>query len=269
MKLMTNNPLITFSILAIGALQAAAQTPAPTNSGPKIQFAESVYDFGKVSAGDPVKHTFAFTNGGDELLILTNVQPSCGCTTAGEWSHQVEPGKTGDIPIQFNSSSYNGPVTKTVTVTSNDKSQPTVVLQVKGTVWKPIDINPQFVMLSVNAESPSNDVKVVHILNNGDQPLSLFAPESNNKAFSAELITNTPGKDYNLSITTAGGVGASVQGQISVKTSSTNTPVLNVTAWANVSPVITYTPSVLTLPPAPLATPLTNSVMIQNNGTNI
>jgi len=201
--------------------------------------------------------------------VVTNVQPSCGCTTAGEWSHQVEPDKTGNIPVQFNSSAYNGPVTKTVTVTSNDKGQPTVVLQIKGTVWKPIDVQPQFVMLTVNAESVSNDSKVVHIVNNGDEPLTLSAPESNNKAFAAELVTNTPGKDYNLNVSTVGPLSAGVQGQISVKTSSTKTPVLNVTAWANVTPAVSFTPAVLSLPPAPLAGPLTNMVTIQNSGTNV
>jgi hypothetical protein len=280
MKIMTKNLLLSFSIVALSAVaQAADQTPAPAaaaptpastnSSGPKIQFAESVYDFGKVSAGDPVKHEFVFTNTGNELLILTNVQPSCGCTTAGEWSHQVEPGKTGTIPVQFNSSAYNGPVTKTVTVTSNDKGQPTVVLQIKGTVWKPIDVQPQFVMLSVNAESQSNDTKLVHIVNNGDEPLTLSAPESNNKAFIAELVTNTPGKDYNLNISTVGPLDAGVQGQVSIKTSSTKTPVLNVTAWANVAPAVAFAPSVLSLPPAPLPGPLTNTVTIQNSGTNV
>ena len=273
---MTKKALLTLTIAAIAAaVKATAQTPAPaaapaaTNSGPKIQFAQPIYDFGKVSAGDPVKYDFIFTNGGDELLILTNVQPSCGCTTAGDWSHQVEPGKTGNIPVQFNSSSYNGPVTKTVTVTSNDKGQPTVVLQVKGTVWKPIDVQPQFVMLSVNAESSSNDTKVVHIVNNGEEPLSVFAPESNNKAFAAQLTTNTPGKDFNLSISTVGPLSAQAQGQITVKTSLAKNSNLIVTAWANVIPAVTVSPAVLTLPPAPLAAALTNTVTIQNNGTNV
>src|SRR5437016_9584338 len=140
-----------FSILAMGSAVFGAETaaapatnaPSSTNGiGPKIQFEQSVYDFGKVSAGEAVKHTYIFTNVGDTLLELSNVQPSCGCTTAGEWSRKVEPGKTGAIPVQFNSGAYNGGVTKTVTVTSNDKGQPTVTLQLKGTIWKPIDVSP-------------------------------------------------------------------------------------------------------------------------------
>ena len=71
------------------------------------------------------------------MLILNNVQPQCGCTTAGEWTKQVEPGKTGSIPIQFNTVGYNGPVFKQVTVTCNVTNQPMLFLQLKGTVYKP------------------------------------------------------------------------------------------------------------------------------------
>jgi len=144
----------------------APATNAPPAGGPKIQFDQAVYDFGKVRAGEPVKHTFVFTNVGTETLFLTNVQPSCGCTTASEWSRQVEPGKTGTIPIQFNSANYGGSVLKTVTVTSNDKGQPSVGLQVKGTVWKPIDVNPMFAVMTIPAETQTNVTSKVHIVNN-------------------------------------------------------------------------------------------------------
>ena len=72
-------------------------------SGPKIQFATPMYDFGKVKSGELVKYTYVFTNVGGATLQVSNVQASCGCTTAGEWTRQVEPGQTGSIPIQFNS----------------------------------------------------------------------------------------------------------------------------------------------------------------------
>src|SRR2546421_644196 len=84
------------------AAPAAIDLTAPPSTGtvasaigPKIQFETPTYDFGKTKAGDPVKHTFIFTNTGDAALELTAVQPSCGCTAAGEWTKRVEPGKTG------------------------------------------------------------------------------------------------------------------------------------------------------------------------------
>src|SRR5215831_12803038 len=85
---------------AVPAIPAAA--PATNAGGGKIQFEMPNYDFGKSKAGDPVKYTFVFTNIGTETLEIKNVRPGCGCTTAGEWTKKVEPGKTGTIPIQVN-----------------------------------------------------------------------------------------------------------------------------------------------------------------------
>jgi copper(I)-binding protein len=277
MNTMMKDLALAFSSLAIGTASVGAQpTPAPAPAlaaaaiatGPKIQFATPVHDFGKARSGDPVKYTYIFTNIGDQLLILTNVQPQCGCTAAGEWTRQVEPGKTGNIPIQFNTANYGGMVVKQVTVTCNDKSQPTLFLQLKGTVYKPFEINPQFAVINIPPDAETASI-VVNITNNMDEPLSLSAPESNNRAFAAELKTIQPGKGYQLIVSAVPPLNpGTTQGQISFKTSWTNQPVLNVSVYANMQPALVVIPSHITLPPAPLANAQTPSVMIQNNSTH-
>ena len=246
----------------VGAVSAAGV------SGPKIQFATLVHDFGKIKGGEVVKYTFSFTNGGDRLLEITAVHPSCGCTTAGEWSRQVEPGKTGSIPIQFNSGNFNGQIGKTITVSSNDTNQPTVMLQIKGTIWKPIDVNPQFAVLNVTPESPLATT-AVRIVNHEETPLTLSTPEGNNPAFAAELKTNQPGKEFDLVVKTVSSLPAgNVQGQFTLKTSSTNVPVIKVSVWANVQQTVIVMPSQITLPAGPLANQRSFFVTIRNNGTN-
>jgi len=91
----------TFGGIASGLAQTKESSPtvAPgekkESAGPKIQFAEMVYDFGKVSSGELVKHTFVFTNIGTATLEIKDVRPGCGCTTAVTWDKVVAPGKTG------------------------------------------------------------------------------------------------------------------------------------------------------------------------------
>jgi hypothetical protein len=249
-------------------LATAAPISVAAGSGPKIQFATPIYDFGTVKGGEVVKYTYVFTNIGGAMLQVSNVQVSCGCTTAGEWTRQVEPGKTGSIPIQFNSGSYSGAVGKSITVTCNDTNEPTVVLQIKGNIWKPIDVTPQFAVLNVTADAPSNST-TVRIVNNEEAPLTLSAPESNNPTFAAELKTNQPGRQFELVLRTVPPLPkGNVQGQITLKTSSTNLPVISVGAWANVQPVVMMTPAQIVLPAAPLASPMPSTVSIRNNGTN-
>ncbi len=236
--------------------------------GPEIRFATPIYDFGKVKGGESVKHIYVFTNVGGATLQVSNVQVSCGCTTPGEWTRQVEPGKTGSIPIQFNSANFSGQVAKTIAVTCNDTNQTTVVLQIKGNVWKPIDVMPQFAVLTVTAESPSTTT-TVRVVNNEEAPLTLSMPESSNPALAVELKTNQPGKQFELVVKTVPPLPTgNVQGQITLKTTSTNLPVINLSAWVNMQPVVAVMPSQINLPAAPLANVMASAVSIRNNGTN-
>src|SRR5438034_927153 len=197
-----------FGHMAAGLAQTKDGTPAPgaagatpDGAGPRIQFAEIAYDFGKVNSGAAVKHTFVFTNIGKATLQILDVRPGCGCTTAGTWDKQVEPGKTGSIPLEFNSANYGGSVTKSATVSCNDPSQTNVLLQIKGTVWKPIDITPTLAVFNVSSELQTNETKVVRIVNNQDEPLTLSDLQCTNKSFQAELKTVKEGKEFELHIT--------------------------------------------------------------------
>ena len=144
MNIVTKNLVLAISIISLGSAMAGDNpTPTPTAEaastiagGPKIQFATPTYDAGKVTAGTLIKYTFAFTNTGTEMLEVTAVQPQCGCTTAGDWTHKVAPGQTGSIPVQVNSANMNGTMTKNVTVTCNDKTQPSTVVHLMFTIWK-------------------------------------------------------------------------------------------------------------------------------------
>ena len=272
--MITSKMILSFLIMGTAAsVLADPQPPAlsppaapaiPEVGGPKIEFYTNVYEFGRVKSGDPVKYTFYFTNTGNALLELTDVHPSCGCTTAGEWSKKVEPGETGHIPVQFNSANFNGQVFKTVTVASNDKQKPSTVLQIKGTVWEPIELAPQYSVLNIPPDAP-NASTVVKIINNMEEPLAVFAPEVNNQSFTAELKTNTPGKEYQVTIGTSASLSAgNTQGKVMLKTSATNTPVLEVPFWANSQPALMVIPQQITLPQAPLTAKSTPSVTIQN-----
>jgi hypothetical protein len=244
-------------------------TQTSTNTGgPRIQFATPVYDFGKVKAGEMVRYSYVFTNAGDAVLEVTHVQPSCGCTTAGEWTKRVEAGKTGLIPVQFDSTKFSGQVFKTVSVTSNDKHQPSTVLQLKGTIWKPIEFAPAYTILTIPPDAPAAST-TVKIINNMDEPLELFAPQSSIASFTATLQTNKPGKEFQVTLSAAPPLNpGSLNGKIVLKSTSTNTPQVEVPFWANVQPAVMVLPQQLVLPAGPLSVKSTPALKIQNHSTN-
>ena len=105
-----------FAFVALGVVvHSSAQS-----SGPAITWEKSVYDFGDVVQGDKVEHTFKFKNTGNESLIITNVQVTCGCTTPKGWARDpIAPGQSGEITVAFNSLGKFGKQNKVVTVVSN------------------------------------------------------------------------------------------------------------------------------------------------------
>jgi len=100
----------------------------------EIAFEEMSYDFGTVKDGDIVEHTFKFKNIGEQTLILINVTGSCGCTVPEEWpQYPIEPGGSGEIKVEFNSTGRVGNVRKNVRVEAN--TNPTMtVLTINGVV---------------------------------------------------------------------------------------------------------------------------------------
>ena len=88
--------------------------------GPVITWEKSTYDFGDVHQGEKVEHTFKFKNTGNEPLVITNVQVTCGCTIPKGWARDpIAPGHSGEITISFNSAGLYGKKNKIVSVLSN------------------------------------------------------------------------------------------------------------------------------------------------------
>jgi uncharacterized protein DUF1573 len=216
-----------------------------------------------------VRHDFVFTNVGDATLEIKEVRPGCGCTTAGSWDKQVEPGKTGTIPLQLNSANFGGAVTKSATVTCNDPGKPLVVLQITGTVWKPIEVTPTTAVFNVSDESQTNVTKVVRIVNNLEEPLKLSDLKCPNQLFRAELKTVRPDKEFELHITAVPPfTGTSVSAPVTLKTSSEKMPTINVTAYLAVQQAVAVMPNQIVLPAGPLAKAMSPAVTIRSNGTN-
>jgi hypothetical protein len=266
--------VLVSNLLPPGSPRAIAATipgEAPTNFfGPKIQFATPVFDFHRAAPGDSVKYSFIFTNAGTARLTISSVRPDCGCTTADNWTRRVEPGKTGVVPVQLNVADNwpSGPINKTLAVDSNDPRQPTVVLKIRGDIWKPIDVAPMLASFNLVADSPavSNSVR---ILNHTEAPLVLYAPELDHSGFTLALRTNRPGKEFELIITAQPPFAPGpMQAQARIKTSYKTLREIAVPIYAVVQPVITVMPPQLILRARAPGTRYSPKITIQNNGTN-
>lgn len=101
----------------------------------KIEYIDSVYNFGTVKEGVVVEHVFKFKNTGEAPVILIQVSASCGCTTPSYTQEPILPGKEGEIKVSFDSKGQLGNQHKVVSVYANASNKATSV-QLRGTVEK-------------------------------------------------------------------------------------------------------------------------------------
>jgi hypothetical protein len=108
-------------LLAATTLFAQESKPAPAakEDGPVLTLEKTTHDFGDIYQGDVVEHVFKFTNTGNQPLIITNIQISCGCTTPDWPRTPIMPGGKGEIKVGFNSNGKMNKQTKTLPIISN------------------------------------------------------------------------------------------------------------------------------------------------------
>lgn len=114
--------LMFFVAFAAVAVQAHAQTAEAQKEavkGPVITFEETEKNFGDISQGSKVEHTFKFTNTGTEVLKISNVAATCGCTVPKWPKEPIAPGKSAEIKVTFNSAGKMGKQRSIVRIYSN------------------------------------------------------------------------------------------------------------------------------------------------------
>jgi hypothetical protein len=125
-------PLKTMNVSATIVQDFSNLSEKDLKKAPKIVFDETTYNFGKVKSGTLVKHRFKFKNEGKKDLIIHKVKASCGCTATKPSETVIKKGKTGEIEVTFNTKGRRNRQHKTITVITNDPTNPQIVLSIQG-----------------------------------------------------------------------------------------------------------------------------------------
>lgn len=102
-------------------------------AGPQIEFERIEHDYGSIDQGANGKTEFVFTNVGTEPLIISKAKGSCGCTVPTWPKEPIAPGAKASIEVKYDTKRV-GPISKSVTITSNSVDNSTALLKIKGTV---------------------------------------------------------------------------------------------------------------------------------------
>jgi len=142
--------LLVISVAIVWALQ-----PDTTNAG-ILRLAKEEHNFGLVSLqGGIVNTTIPIVNIGEGVLRISSMETSCGCTSASiinngaegptfgmkghgsnpsGWHTDINPGEQALLKIYYNPAVHpdlRGPVTRTITIYSDDPENPTQEVRIK------------------------------------------------------------------------------------------------------------------------------------------
>lgn len=111
----------------------------PENA-PIITFEKDHLDLKPITEGESVEVAYTFTNTGKANLVLSAVEPTCGCTVTDDWPKEpIAPGAKGKIKARYNSEGRGtGQISKSIMIKSNALA-PDDVKEVKFT----IQVNPK------------------------------------------------------------------------------------------------------------------------------
>lgn len=125
-----------FTITANISEDFSKLTPEQLAMAPVIKFDTTIYDFGTLKEGENATHSYVFTNNGKNDLVIRKTKASCGCTASSPEKSILKSGESSKINVVFNTTGKVGNQSKTITITSNDPKNATVILTIKGIVVK-------------------------------------------------------------------------------------------------------------------------------------
>ncbi len=129
------NTIIILSIIFV-SLQLNFQTPttATQDNVAEIKFDKTTHDFGKIKKGAKnVKCKFKYTNVGSDVLFITRIVKSCGCTEPVYSKQPLMPGQSSEIEVGYTTTDVIGVFNKKLTVFSNAATE-SVIITIKGEV---------------------------------------------------------------------------------------------------------------------------------------
>jgi len=113
------------------AISAFAQPELVT--GPVITLDKETHDYGDIAFDSNGACQFKVTNTGNEPLILSHCQGSCGCTVPKCDPNPIAPGASSFIDVKYDTK-RTGPFQKSVTINSNAVNGASKVVTIKGNV---------------------------------------------------------------------------------------------------------------------------------------
>ena len=175
--------------------QPVSARPA-AKGAPKITFNKSVHNFGNISPASTHICEFNFTNTGNDVLEILEVEQTCGCTPFVLEKKEYAPGEKGALKVGFYSDTQLGSTIKPLYIYSNDETNPEIELAIKANVIAKVDYEPKalkLLMMRPNADCPAITIKSLD-----NQPFSIQSFKSTSNCITVDYNPSVKARQFVL-----------------------------------------------------------------------
>ena len=263
------------AILALCAVLLVATTLLAQAGKPKAVPVEPIKDFGVVPKGETVAHDFLIRNDGDAPLQITDVRPACGCTVV-DYDKTIAPGQTGKVHAEVDTATFNGAVSKSIAVFTNDTEHAMLELTVRAKAEPYISVKPGYARyIIVQGESKTGTIAQTLWAPDGtsfdvtkvESPYP-FLTTSFREAKPEERVPDVEGKQWRVETTLApeAPIGA-LADHFRITTTHPKQKLVAIPISGFVRPVLAVTPPSADFGTIELREPLARTINVRNFAT--
>ncbi|HUU15649.1 MAG TPA: DUF1573 domain-containing protein [Sedimentisphaerales bacterium] len=241
---------------------ATTRTPSFAKSSSRITFEKVTHNFGDVGPGTNHLCEFRFTNTGEGVLKISQVDKTCGCTPFSLNKTEYAPGESGTLRVRYYAELEQGSTTKQLFVHSNDRQNPKVALAIKARVAAKVKSEPSTLSLSLKHQNAGCPQITLTSLDN--QPFSISSFKSTANCVTAAYNPSAKATRFVLQPKVdMAKLEKTLNGRIEI--GLTHPECKTLTIGLNALPRFSVAPRPIVVHSAQAKTPVTRKVRIQNN----
>jgi hypothetical protein len=243
--------VVVLALLGSGGLVIAQDQPTTAAApAPHLKLSSQEWNFGSAWQGQLLKGDIRLTNVGQAPLEITDVRPSCGCTVATKPKSPLAPGESDTMTLSYDGAHRLGAAHQTVTLITNDPTQPSVAIRLAGEVKALFAIEPSDGLVFAKLLRSSLETRTVEITNQYTEKMFLKLKDGQDFGpFQIELREIEPGMRYSVTATTRPPLKVDrYQPNVELLTGLELVPEIKVLVYGFVQPPVDVRPAKLFLP---------------------
>jgi len=245
-----------------------AAAPAPAQQWARDMFATTSHDFGTVARGAETEFAFELQNIYVEDIHIASVRSSCGCATPRITKQSLSTWENSAIVARFNTRSFTGNRSATITVVIDRPYYAEVQLSVRGQIRTDVVIEPGQVDFGQVAEGQVGETSIqVQYAGRSDwQIVDVRSANDHLEVEMAEAYRQRGRTAYDLLVRLKDDAPAGyLNDQLILVTNDRNTQQIPVTVQGRVAPALSVAPASLNLGVMEPGEQVTKQIVVRAN----